>query len=202
MPLVLPANPSFRCSAQLIPRMFHVEHPLRDQPLKMPPAGFTKVGDEVRCRSRAERINYSSRQTLNEYSENAPLFHVERPWMKSSQRVSNLVGGKNPESLQKSKIISHLSSRRHFFLFSNQEISLERFRYQNWLSPFPIPISLYFLHIPPANPKDDLACLNLLRASPFKKWTKFANRSRANIVDRRNFFSQLLIAADQHPAIR
>lgn len=63
---------------------------------------------------------------------------------------------------KKSKNLRNLSLRRHFLLFSNQEISLQRFGNQNRLQPFPISQFSHFFQIASANPENHLARLNLL----------------------------------------
>ena len=73
-----------------------------------------------------------------------------------------------------------LSSRRHFSLFSHQEVPLQRFRYQNWFLPLPLLRFLRFFQISAADPKNYAACVNPVRSRPFQKWTKFTHRSRAN----------------------
>lgn len=83
-------------------------------------------------------------------------------WNKSrfNSLLNSQAGGESAGEYEKSRNSFSLSSRRHFLLFSNQQVPLQRFRYQDRFSPFPLLRFLRLFEVASADPKDYLTRIN------------------------------------------
>src|SRR5882724_9023647 len=73
-------------------------------------------------------------------------------------------------------------------------------RHRNGLAPLPGLDFLNLWQIPGSDPEDNLFRCNLFRMRPLQKGREIPQSTGANEIERRNLFSQLLIAADEDPS--
>lgn len=80
-----------------------------------------------------------------------------------------------------------------------QYVSLLRLRNQSWLLPSPGRVLPDRFHVLATDPKQDVSCRNRSGSSPEQEGVKFAEGSRADIVERCDFLPQVLIPVNVDP---
>jgi hypothetical protein len=88
------------------------------------------------------------------------------------------------------------------FAFSrtDEQKSPERLRELDRFAPFPGRETPNFVKISPSDPQQRLFRIDLGRGRPFQECRKFADRSRTREIQRREFLSEILIAANDDPS--
>src|SRR5271169_1041987 len=105
-------------------------------------------------------------------------------------------------SQQNANFVAPLSSRRHGRLFrTDQEISPQRLGYRNRLLPLPMGRLTHFIEVPAPDPEQSSACRQSFGSCPIEKGAKFAEGSRADIIEWSELFVRLLVATDQYPRV-
>src|SRR6185437_9241559 len=167
--------------------MFHVEHPWLE-------LGRIRIDLKKKARLQSKMLPHSL-----EAGHRARLLGSGLVLLKAKGITSGLQG---EEVTSATRCTSSLCGDSREFSRPDKDIPSEGFWDGDWFAPVPFRGRPSFLQIAATNPQNNLFSCNTVRSSPRFKKSKFADRSRAHIVQRSYLFAEFLVPANKDTSVR